>query len=77
MKQRKRSFSGGQRQKKHQMETMLKIVGDYYEMELDNAREELEEVKNFKGKVTQTEAQVNYKYKRLLACLVISLWASK
>ena len=54
---------------------MLKIVGDYYDMEFDNAREELEKVKNFKGKVTQTEAQVNYKYKRLLACLVISLWA--
>ena len=53
------------------METMLKIVGDYYEMELDNAREELEEVKKLK------EAKVNYKYKRLLACLVISLWASK
>ena len=44
---------------KHHMETTIKIVGDYYEMELDKAEEEPKEAKNAKGKVTQMEAQVN------------------
>ena len=45
---------------KHYIKTIIiKIVGDYYEMELDKAGEELKEAKNAKGKVTQMEAQVN------------------